>query len=278
MLISTNTGLYSARLGKPRYSLHEAVRFFAKSGFEALDVNFAATIYTAENCRDTILDGDWESKLDAVLKAATENGIAILSSHTPFISGNAPHSARVGLDEASFEKMALRAIRATAFLGARYAVMHPRREASGEVDIAFIIEDLKPYVEEAAAAGIALAVENMAWTDESQLIEIADRLGCGICWDVGHANIKGLDQPAALKNMGKRVKVLHLHDNYGAKDSHNAPYFGTINWRDIAAALGEIGFEGAFNYEVAIGSVPDALREAHAAYLVQAAKELLGRL
>jgi hypothetical protein len=94
LLISTNTGLYSARLDKPRYSLHEAVRFFVKSGFEALDVNFAATIYTAENCRDTILDGDWESKLDAVLKAATENGIAILSSHTPFISGNAPHNAQ----------------------------------------------------------------------------------------------------------------------------------------------------------------------------------------
>ena len=71
--------------------------------------------------------------------------------------------------------------------------------------------------------------------------------------------------------------MLHLHDNYGTRDDHSMPYFGTIDWEEIMRALRDIGYEGTFNYEVAATHLPMALREDHARYLVDAAKMLLGR-
>ena len=58
MLISTNSGLYSARPNEPRISLEEAMDFFARVGFEAVDVNFCATIYREPFRHEPILDGD----------------------------------------------------------------------------------------------------------------------------------------------------------------------------------------------------------------------------
>ena len=41
MLISTNSGLYSARPNDLRVPMAEAMDFFGRMGFEAVDVNFA---------------------------------------------------------------------------------------------------------------------------------------------------------------------------------------------------------------------------------------------
>lgn len=53
--------------------------------------------------------------------------------------------------------------------------------------------------------------------------------------------------------------MLHLHDNYGTRDDHSMPYFGTIDWDEIMRALRDIGYEGTFNYEVAATHLPMAL-------------------
>ena len=69
MLISTNSGLYSARPNDLRVPMAEAMDFFGRLGFEAVDVNFAATIYDEPEKHEPILDGDWQQSLDAVLAA-----------------------------------------------------------------------------------------------------------------------------------------------------------------------------------------------------------------
>ena len=69
MLISTNSGLYSARPNDLRVPMAEAMDFFGRMGFEAVDVNFAATIYDEPEKHEPILDGDWQQSLDAVLAA-----------------------------------------------------------------------------------------------------------------------------------------------------------------------------------------------------------------
>lgn len=273
MLISTNSGLYSAREGKPRYRMADAMTFFSETGFEAVDVNFCATVYREEFRHECILDGDWKKNLDEVMDAAARGGLKIVHTHAPF-----PRPSSTGdPDYPTFVEMLFRSIEATAYIGAEYIVVHPLRDERGETSVDLTVQDLKPYADAAGNAGVTLAVENMASTDEYQLIEIADRLGSGICWDIGHANIKGLNQPEAIRRMGKRLKVLHLHDNYGEKDNHNAPYFGNINWKDIVAALEETAYQGVFNYEVSPRSIPEALYRELAAYLVKAAKDLLGR-
>lgn len=136
---------------------------------------------------------------------------------------------------------------------------------------------LTPFNEYAKARGVTLCVENMYTTYPEELREIVDRMACGACWDVGHANFGKHPQYESMTLLGKRIRVLHLHDNYGTRDDHSMPYFGTIDWDEIMRALRDIGYEGTFNYEVAATHLPMALREDHARYLVDAAKMLLGR-
>ena len=53
-----------------------------------------------------------------------------------------------------------------------------------------------------------------------------------------------------LKVLGNRTRVLHVQDNLGAKDDHLIPTEGTINWKKFATALGEIDYQGTFNFEI----------------------------
>ena len=55
--------------------------------------------------------------------------------------------------------------------------------------------------------------------------------------------------------MGKRLKVLHLHENDAVGDLHQMPYtFGNGSdmgqkWNDIYKGLKEIGFSGTLSFE-----------------------------
>lgn len=53
----------------------------------------------------------------------------------------------------------------------------------------------------------------------------------------------------ALLTMGKRIKVLHVHDNMGVTDQHLAPYMGNINWEDFIQSMREIDYQGSFSFE-----------------------------
>ena len=70
--------------------------------------------------------------------------------------------------------------------------------------------------------------------------------------------------------------MLHIHDNYGTLDNHNPPYFGNIDWQDVMSALHDIDYKGTFNYEVNLTSLPEAVRDDIARYLVATGKALVG--
>ena len=273
MLISVNTGLYSARKEQPRIPMAQAMAFFGQAGFEAVDVNFSAAIYEDEFRHEPILDGDWERSLDEVMKAAEENGLAIALTHLPFYRYDLPDRER--LDR--YTAMMYRAIEATAYIGAKYAVLHPHRNESLETLVPESVSFLTPFRDAAQSLQVTLCVENMRTTGAETLARITDALNVSACWDVGHANLGGFDQFASISTLGGRLKALHLHDNYGTKDDHSLPFLGTVNWQAILSALKAIGYEGVFNYEVSASALPMELREEHAAYLVKAAKYLLGR-
>lgn len=272
MLISTNSGLYSAVLGQPRVPMAEAMNFFARMGFEAVDVNFAATIYEGSEKHEPILDGDWKKNLDEVVDAIKKGGMVISHTHLPFYNYTEDSDKRRQNDA-----MMLLSIEATSYIGAKYAVIHPHRDAEKHTLIDETIARLTPFNALAKSLGVTLCVENMYTTSPEELCEIVDRLGCAACWDVGHANFGKHDQYAGMTLLGKRIQVLHLHDNYGTRDDHTPPFFGTIHWAEVMRALRDIGYAGTFNYEVAASKVPLELREAHARYLVDAARLLLGR-
>ena len=87
--------------------------------------------------------------------------------------------------------------------------------------------------------------------------------------DTGHTNdaIGGgfLSVPNFIRMFGKRIKVLHLHDNNGTYDQHLPPLMGdpgAVNWPDVFDALDEINYKGVYNFELQLVRYYYALPEA----------------
>lgn len=271
MLISTNSGLHSGVPNAPRVSMIDAMDFFADAGFEAVDVNFSAITYEG-NKHECILDGDWKANLDLLSAKMKERGLVVSHSHAPFFryADTNPDDEKVRLTHLSIE--------AAAYIGAPWIVLHTEKGESVNV-VPTTIEALKPYMETAHKYNIGIAVENNPFASADQLMEICDYFNndhIGILWDVGHANLEPqYSSPEAIMKMGKTLKAVHLHDNYGMKDNHNSPYFGKLDWDAITHALLTSGYEGTFNFEVNCKNMPLAIRMEHAKYLVAVAKHLL---
>ena len=289
LLLSANSGLYSARPNAPRFPIWETVDFLAKMGFEAMDVNFPAVILQEEFLHEPMLDGDeWRERMVRLREYASQRGLRILHSHAPY------HYKYLDTDAPNYpecSEMMRRSIEATGILGGSHIVVHPVESADRCATLAEeTVQALKPLAQYGARFGVRLAVENMRSTRPETLLEIANRIDADTCWDVGHAHICGLDQEGSLAVLGDRVKVLHIHDNYGPRgypaaadgpthsDLHQPPFLGNLDWDSFLRGLERIGFTGAFNYEVQTSTLPVSMREAHARYLTAAAEELMGRL
>jgi sugar phosphate isomerase/epimerase len=107
------------------------------------------------------------------------------------------------------------------------------------------LEKTKDSVRELAAFAhdnsVVIAIENMpaningTCTTASELLEVVDSAGLGVCFDMGHANTSGqIDE--FLKHVG-RFKNVHLHNNEGNWDQHNGIDDGTADIAKIIDVL-----------------------------------------
>lgn len=137
-----------------------------------------------------------------------------------------------------------------------------------EKSIEHNIKYLEPFVKKAAESNILIAIENgtqmqkdaPAFKNTSpyidELLKIVEYYNkkyekevLGICFDFGHANVGNLDIYNEIKKIDSKLKVTHIHDNYGT-DSHNQPFDGTINWDVVRKALTDINYDGELTSEV----------------------------
>jgi sugar phosphate isomerase/epimerase len=245
-------------------------------GYDAIDVGFTRVIYHDDPYpHEDILDGeDWKKTLDAYIEEAKAVGLKIATTHLPY---------RYDYTDTESEKfaychpLAVRSLQASEYLGAEWAVMHVST-VEGTVEYA------KRLFAESGVQNIGLAIENMAKRPINELIEVVDILAAegykvGICLDIGHAHInKFIDNNVVevIAAMGKRIKMLHVHDSNRSSDMHKAPYMGTVPWADVMKALKEAGYEGEFNFELQPEKVPDpTARETYEKYSVDIAKYLI---
>ena len=243
-------------------------------GYDAIDVGFTRVIYNDDpHPHDPILDDEnYEERLAPYVRECERIGLLISSSHLPFRYNYA------NTDSEEFDychTMAVRALRASEFIGARWAVMHGRRS-----------EEAIPYVkrlfEDSGVRNIGIAVENARATVTEDLIRNVDQLTsegyrAGVCLDLGHchASTHGYDVADVIRQLGDRIKVLHVHDNCTNVDSHIAPYMGTIKWDRVMKALKEIGFSGEFNFELQPSKIPEPARAAYEKYCVDIGRHLI---
>lgn len=82
-----------------------------------------------------------------------------------------------------------------------------------------------------------------------KLNEMAGMEVFAACYDIGHGNLIGKTPKEYIEPLGKRLSVLHVHDNDGLDDSHLMPFTGTVNWNEFCASLKKIGYDGVISFE-----------------------------
>ena len=267
MRLSTSTNLISFRPDWVSYiPILESMRRLKAIGFDAVDLN----ISDAGKNFFRLADDDWKEWMEEVVALSEELQLPISQSHTPFYNALIPENERAKV----WEPMIERAIIASGMAKVPWIVMHPGTYPDDHVDFRESkrrnYEYFMPKLELADKVGCGIAIENMAddygsgrsahrrplgtyCSTHVDLCELVDSLNVpnvGICWDFGHAHLNTIDQPAALREIGKRLIALHVDDNHGMTDEHLAPYFGTIEWAPIMRALNDIGYDGDFTYEI----------------------------
>ena len=119
-------------------------------------------------------------------------------------------------------------------------------------------EAIALLVEDAAARGLKLAIENMGRTfsrpaDLAPLFAAAD--GAAFHLDVGHAHMgRAAGEPERFRDLldafGDRLVHVHVHDNLGVDDLHLPLGSGRIDWPAVVSALKNVGYDGTVTLEV----------------------------
>lgn len=213
----------------------------------------------------------WLKKFGEVASAMKASGLEAFQTHATFPTDRfAPGE----FDEKCLD-IYKKEIEVTAMLGAPYIVIHPLaiavNHARKDEDYAAnmrAFEMLDPVLSE---FGVKLGVENMfVWdglrhrhcatgcsTPEDMIAYIDGTRSKNFvgCLDTGHMFINSIEPAEAVRKLGSRLKLLHVHDNEGGHDLHTAPGTCRIDWTDFARALGEVGYDGAMCLETSFASV-----------------------
>ena len=269
MRCGTNTNIYPTALDDNNVmDWCESIRRISAAGFKTLDLTSGALHLP----NYFLLDDDWERRIDEIGETAAKCGMEFSQLHLPFHKkgdpAQDPRFKTPGFEE-RYEEAMRRCYIAAGRLGIPWAAAHCLslgsinfdREKSAKANH----EYYDKYVELGIKHGVGTAFENMVQgsanggirvrytANPDDLIDFVDSYNdpkVAILWDFGHANISGVDQPSALRKIGKRLKCVHVDDNFGETDNHFIPFVGTVKWHEIIPVLAEIGYTGECSLEV----------------------------
>ena len=254
-------------------SFEKKCRYAAQAGFQAVSVNF--------NDMTDRSQAIWDAAPENILRILEQNGMSCVQTHLPYYDLRI--SAEITDDE--LENAIFHSIRVAGAIGVPWNVYHPRSAVNAGFSAAKTLEEnirrISGYLEVAEKYGIGIALENLPVfkdiipimpfypTNSGDLCELADSFGSkriGICWDTGHANLMELNQAESVRQMGTRLKVTHIHNNFKFYDLHLTPDNGNIDWKGVMAALNEIGYNGPLTLETHCLYDDDLLLQAFAKY------------
>ena len=223
-------------------------------------------------------------------EAAKQAGIRIHQMHMPY-----PILVPTGSHEVNdylWNVVAPKSMQICKFFDCKYIVVHgfklERYLGSEKLEWEKTEEFLRFLAPMAKELGITMCIENLynslgdhmvegpccnARKNTKRIDHINTEYGAevvGFCLDVGHANLVGIDIYEFIRELGSRLKVLHVHDNDGIKDLHQIPYTFTrtrdnkpsTDWEGFTKGLQEINFDGVLNFEASpvVSSFPKELR------------------
>lgn len=267
------------------------------AGFRNMDICFGdwSGDYTPWPESPFVQDS-WKEWVGVIKEFGNQNGVTFNQGHAPIynIFDEDERGKRL-------EQMSLRSVEAAGMLGIPWLVFH-----AGTRPGPYLREDIKKLREDnlrwydkilnrAAAVGVGIALENMSdrfgkqgepgcyCSDTEDLIDLVDSFHSphvGICWDTGHAHLQQVDQVRSIRQIGGRLKALHIQDGNGLSDQHTAPFYGTIDWNPILGAIKDVGYDGCFTFEahMLIRPVPNSCKDDAIRLLYSIGRELVARL
>ena len=204
----------------------------------------------------------------AALKQVAKRSELTLTLHCPFADINIASPSKPMLN-ASLKRLK-QSMAYAKELNAELFVLHPGQRTGispfyPDLGWKQQTRSIRQLHETAVDLGLHIAVENvpqkygaiMKTTDDFQrLYRETSLTDIGIVLDVGHANLENQTQHF-LEQFPDRIVHLHLSDNRGENDEHLGIGDGKIDWKDLAAKLGQIGFSGTIMVE-SVFNVPES--------------------
>ncbi len=266
--------------------IYNILRIMSEAGFDGADLGMFALAqpYFTDNA---------EYRKD-VLRAVKDFGIEIRQAHAPFPGYR--------FDDEDYNQElgdAVRvAIETAGSLGAKTIVVHPIHcpHLTTDEQMEWNIDYYMSLAPLAKKEGIRIALENMyggvvadrycanvcslphEFSRYFDALSKLDSQAFTCCLDLGHFAMLGCPPAKAITEMGHRLGALHVHDNNLIHDQHNPPYFGNIQWEDVAKALATVHYKGDFTFEPKIMSIPTALVPAANRFLVEIGRYLVSRI
>lgn len=276
----------------PEMGLEEGVALIANAGFESVDFNLDTFLKNSDvyaGRMNKVFDADLESLLayfGEYKKAFEAHGIRPSQMHAPY---PILVPARGDVTDYMQETVIPKSIAIAGMMRIPWAVMHPFKlqytygiDAERAMNLKYF-ESLIPLLK---AYNVGVCVENLyeavggritegTCADPQDAIYYVDTLNqlageelFGCCLDTGHMELTHREPADYIRQVGKRLKILHMHENDAIGDLHQMPYtFGSrsedgVDWNDFRKALDEIGFDGTLSFETfpCVSSFPRCAR------------------
>ena len=245
----------------PDCAIEDYLPRIKKAGYDAID-------FDLYNYYDNIMHPNHASWARGVSVAAADAGIIIGQAHAQI--GNV---ANINLPYEPPVEIYYKNIEVCGIMGCKELVFHPLTATTiieaDEYDklMNYNVRWFQELIEPAKTHDVRICIENAVdirqhtmttpFTNASDIMTLADRIGeptIGICLDTGHAHITSQDIADMIQMFDKRLRVLHLHDNFGMitpihPDQHLFPGAGTIDFSNVFSTLKEINFCGTINLE-----------------------------
>lgn len=253
MKIATTTGEMYAFTK----SYEEAISAYQGTGFRYLDFSFYTMVLQENN---PLMSDGWQDVILSCKETAKKLDFQFVQAHAP-----AFHFRK------NFEnglKGTIRSIEACGMLGIKNMVIHSALfpEFKYPDDAQGYFKANEPFFRALIPAmekhDVRILFENttikhcgdncyfpILGKDLNAFIDYMNHPLFGAAWDVGHANMDGIDHYTEIMDMKDNLKALHIHDNDGITDQHTAPFIGTMDYDSLMRGLIESGYNGYFTLE-----------------------------
>lgn len=225
----------------------------------------------------------WQKHFKEIKQRLEDNGLEALQTHATYKTNfdDNDYLSDLCLDQYKKE------IEATKILGSKYIVIHPINHACLHVkkkfDFDVNMDMYRKFIDTLKEFDVYCCVENMWQTDHlrkrlcdtgcsspQDMVNYIDGIGSDrfvACLDTGHMHDLSYSPAEAVRTLGNRLKVMHVHDNFGITDDHNPIGIGNTDWDDFVLALQEVNYQGAFSLELSPDKALKYGQDAFFAYL-----------